>query len=396
MILSIVIPALNEEDSIASIIERSLAAIPSITEKTDVTEVEITVVSDGSTDNTVKIAQRYLPSINLIIFEKNKGYGAAIKQGWLESKGELLAFLDADGTCDPLFFENLCNLLKSENADVVLGCRLNKESKMPLIRRVGNFMFATLLTFLSSFKVKDTASGMRVVRRSSLSKLYPLPDGLHFTPAMSAKALMNDNVTIAEIDMPYNERDGESKLHVFKDGIRFLRVIFTAAFLYRPQVIFNSVALLLFVFSALLMLQPVSFYMSHHKVAEWMIYRFIVSETFALTGMVLLSSSFVLHNTVWLSLSNNIEKEKISGIVVSFFKSKISTVLALGFLIVGLILIWNSLNTRLTTGHTHEHWSRYIAFSFLTISGFIILITKWVNCFFTLLKDKVKYIQENH
>jgi glycosyltransferase involved in cell wall biosynthesis len=344
----------------------------------------------------VKIAQRYLPSINLIIFEKNKGYGAAIKQGWLESKGELLAFLDADGTCDPLFFENLCNLLKSENADVVLGCRLNKESKMPLIRRVGNFMFATLLTFLSSFKVKDTASGMRVVRRSSLSKLYPLPDGLHFTPAMSAKALMNDNVTIAEIDMPYNERDGESKLHVFKDGIRFLRVIFTAAFLYRPQVIFNSVALLLFVFSALLMLQPVSFYMSHHKVAEWMIYRFIVSETFALTGMVLLSSSFVLHNTVWLSLSNNIEKEKISGIVVSFFKSKISTVLALGFLIVGLILIWNSLNTRLTTGHTHEHWSRYIAFSFLTISGFIILITKWVNCFFTLLKDKVKYIQENH
>ena len=396
MILSIVIPALNEEDSIASIIERTLAATPIIIEKTDVTEVEITVVSDGSTDNTVKIAQSYLPKINLIIFEKNKGYGAAIKQGWNESKGELVAFLDADGTCDPLFFENLCNLLKSENADVVLGCRLNKESKMPLIRRVGNFMFATLLTFLSSSKVKDTASGMRVVRRSSLVKLYPLPDGLHFTPAMSAKALMNENVTIAEVDMPYNERDGESKLHVLKDGIRFLRVIFTAAFLYRPQVIFNSVATLLLVFSALLMLQPIGFYMSHHKVAEWMIYRFIVSETFAITAMVLLSSSFVLHNTVWLSLSNNIEKEKISGIVVTFFKSKFSTILALVFLIVGLVMVWNSINVRLTTGHTHEHWSRYIAFSFFSISGFIILITKWLNWVFSLLKDKVKYIQENN
>ena len=395
MILSIVIPALNEEDSIASIIERTLAATPIIVSNTDVTEVEITVVSDGSTDNTVKIAQSYLPKINLIIFEKNKGYGAAIKQGWNESKGELVAFLDADGTCDPLFFENLCNLLKTENADVVLGCRLNKESKMPLIRRVGNFMFATLLTFLSSSKVKDTASGMRVVRMSSLVKLYPLPDGLHFTPAMSAKALMNENVTIAEIDMPYNERDGESKLHVLKDGIRFLRVIFTAAFLYRPQVIFNTAAVFLLLIAGILMVQPIGFYFSNHKVAEWMIYRFIVSETFAVTAMILLSSSFVLHNTVWLSLSNSIEKEKISGIVVTFFKSTFSTILALVLLITGLVLIWNSVNSRLTTGHTHEHWSRYIAFSFFSITGFIILITKWINWVFSLLKDKVNYIQKN-
>ncbi len=395
MILSIVIPALNEEDSIASIIERTLTASPIIIKNTDITEVEITVVSDGSTDNTVKFAQKYLPKINLIIFEKNKGYGAAIKQGWNESKGDLVAFLDADGTCDPLFFENLCNLLKTENADVVLGCRLNKESKMPLIRRVGNFMFAALLTFLSSSKVKDTASGMRVVKRASLNKLYPLPDGLHFTPAMSAKALMNDNVTIAEIDMPYNERDGESKLHVLKDGIRFLRVILTAAFLYRPQVIFNSVASILFIFSALLMFQPLGYYFANHKVAEWMIYRFIVSETFAITAMVLFSSSFVLHNTVWLSLSNDIEKEKVSGLVMSFFKSKFSTLLALGLLIVGLVLIGSSIGSRIITGHTHEHWSRYIAFSFLTISGFIILITKWINWVFSVLKDKVLYIQAN-
>ncbi len=395
MILSIVIPALNEEDSIASIIERTLAATPIIISNTDVSEVEITVVSDGSTDNTVKIAQSYLPKINLIIFEKNKGYGAAIKQGWNESKGELVAFLDADGTCDPLFFENLCNLLKTENADVVLGCRLNKESKMPLIRRVGNFMFATLLTFLSSAKVKDTASGMRVVRRSSLVKLYPLPDGLHFTPAMSAKALMNENVTIAEIDMPYNERDGESKLHVLKDGIRFLRVIFTAAFLYRPQVIFNTAAVFLLLVAGILMVQPIGFYFSNHKVAEWMIYRFIVSETFAVTAMILLSSSFVLHNTVWLSLSNSIEKEKIAGIVVTFFKSTFSTILALVLLIIGLVLIGNSVGSRITTGHTEEHWSRYIAFSFFTITGFIILITKWINWVFSLLKDKVNYIQKN-
>jgi len=68
-----------------------------------------------------------------------------------------------------------------EQADVVLGCRLNPDSKMPPIRRVGNLIFATILSVLSSNRVRDTASGMRVIRRSSLDSLYPLPDGLHFT-----------------------------------------------------------------------------------------------------------------------------------------------------------------------------------------------------------------------
>ena len=96
---------------------------------------------------------------------------------------------------------------------------------MPFIRRLGNFIFANLLTFLSSNYVKDTASGMRVVRKSSLKKIYPLPDGLHFTPAMSARALLNAEIIIAEENMPYHEREGESKLSVTKDGIRFLKVI---------------------------------------------------------------------------------------------------------------------------------------------------------------------------
>ncbi len=165
--LLITIPAYNEEDSIASIIERSLEARSKIIEGSPVTEVEITVVSDGSTDRTVEIARRYEPQIRLVVFERNRGYGAAIKEGWGHSDADLLSFLDADGTCDPLFFANLCRLIEQRQADVVLGCRMTKESKMPLLRRVGNFIFAVLLTFFSSARVRDTASGMRVVRRSS-------------------------------------------------------------------------------------------------------------------------------------------------------------------------------------------------------------------------------------
>src|SRR5258707_10733082 len=91
--LLIAIPALNEEDSIAQTIQRSLAARERILSNSPVTEVEITVVSDGSTDRTVELASRYLDRIRLIVFERNRGYGAAIKEAWAQSDAELLAFL---------------------------------------------------------------------------------------------------------------------------------------------------------------------------------------------------------------------------------------------------------------------------------------------------------------
>src|SRR5258708_39380906 len=99
MKLLIAIPALNEEDSIASIIERCLAARDHIIANSSVTEVEITVVSDGSTDRTVDLASAYQPAIKVILV-KNRGYGAAIQEAWMHSDAKLLTFLDADGTCD--------------------------------------------------------------------------------------------------------------------------------------------------------------------------------------------------------------------------------------------------------------------------------------------------------
>lgn len=237
MKLLIAIPALNEEGSIEAIIERSLQARADITARSPVTFVDITVVSDGSTDRTVSLARKYTDRIKLIVFQENRGYGAAIQQAWLESDAELLGFLDADGTCEPRFFGDLANALFSEDADIVLGSRLNENSEMPLIRRTGNVLFAGLLTLLSGQSIRDTASGMRIVRREAFARLRPLPSGLHFTPAMSARALLDRDarLKLIEIDMPYHERVGESKLKVGKDGLRFLKVITKTAVRYRPD-----------------------------------------------------------------------------------------------------------------------------------------------------------------
>src|SRR5271163_404463 len=121
MKLLIVIPALNEEESIDSIITRSLEARAFIRAHSPVTDVQITVVSDGSTDRTVERAREHTDAIKLIVFPQNRGYGAAIKEAWRQSDADLLAFLDADGTCDPNFFVALCRLIEEKKADVVLG-----------------------------------------------------------------------------------------------------------------------------------------------------------------------------------------------------------------------------------------------------------------------------------
>ena len=123
------IPALNEEQSIASTIERSLAAAPELISNGSVSVVEVTVVSDGSTDRTAEIASAYIDRIRLIVFESNRGYGAAIKEAWRHSDADLLGFLDADGTCDPRFFGPLCDAAVA-GADIVLGCRMTADSRM--------------------------------------------------------------------------------------------------------------------------------------------------------------------------------------------------------------------------------------------------------------------------
>jgi glycosyltransferase involved in cell wall biosynthesis len=184
MQLIIVIPALNEENAIGGTIERCLPIKNQFPKELRIQDIRIVVVSDGSTGRTAEIAKTF-SAVDVIVFYENRGYGAAIKAGWHQAGGDLLGFLDADGTCDPQYFIPMCRQIVENGKDIVLGCRMNEHSKMPWLRRLRNALFAALLGFLSQKKVRDTASGMRVIRRDVLPKLLPLPDGLHFTLSCS-------------------------------------------------------------------------------------------------------------------------------------------------------------------------------------------------------------------
>ncbi|MFP4346222.1 MAG: glycosyltransferase family 2 protein [Anaerolineales bacterium] len=249
--LSVVIPAYNEEDGIAEIVERVLAVRPPL-EAMGV-GLELLVVDDGSADRTSEIVRSY-PEVRLLRHSPNRGYGAALKTGFCAARGDLLGFLDADGTYPPESFPDLCTEILEKGADVVVGSRRSgAASGMPAVRRVGNFVWSNLVSLLSSHRVIDPASGMRVFRREALARLYPLPDGLNFTPVMSTRTV-HEGLTLVEIPMRYEERQGRSKLHVVEDGMRFLRTIIWTAMLYNPARILGGVGFAMFAVGTLIAL----------------------------------------------------------------------------------------------------------------------------------------------
>lgn len=361
--LTIVIPALNEEDAIGATIERCLEAREEISHQAGLDGVEIIVVSDGSTDRTAEIAQGY-EDVHVVVFEENRGYGAAIKEGWRIGRGDLVGFLDADGTCDPRFFAQLCRTVLDENADVSLGSRLGADSQMPAIRRAGNRIFAFLLGLLCGRQVTDTASGMRVIRRSSLKYLYPLPDGLHFTPAMSARALMN-NLRIIEIPMKYEERIGESKLSALWDGIRFLKVIGEGVLCYRPEKVFLAGFSFCVLFILLLAAYPAEYYFQHRSLEEWMIYRFVVCQLVGSFGIMLLLASALTNRMAHLSSRREESVGFWSSVVASLFTGKPLAVIVGLFTLLGIGFLWPGIVEFVSTGTITLHWSRLIAGAFI-------------------------------
>jgi len=230
--LSVVIPAWNEEDGIEDVMAQVLSVAPALKE-VGVDDLELIVVDDGSTDGTAELV-RATPHVRLIQHAVNGGYGAALKTGFAAAEGEWIGFLDADGTYPAEYFPALYAAGKAEGADIVIGSRMaGADSEMPAVRRLGNVIFANLVSLISAQKITDSASGMRVFKQSVLEQLYPLPDGLNLTPVMTTRAL-HEKLRMVEVAIPYSERLGRSKLNVARDGVRFAHSITWTAMTYNP------------------------------------------------------------------------------------------------------------------------------------------------------------------
>lgn len=371
--LSIVIPALNEEGAIGATLARCLEAREHIRKRGGVDDVEVLVVSDGSTDGTEQIACSF-PEVTVLVFERNRGYGAAIKCGFDFATGDLLGFLDADGTCDPRIFADLCLALERGPADIALGSRMGEGSEMPWIRSAGNLVFAWLLGILARSAVEDTASGMRVLRRTALADLYPLPDGLHFTPAMSARALLEGKLRLVEVPMPYAERVGRSKLSVLRDGGRFLRCIVQAAVTFRPARPLLLAAAAVAALALAVGLGPVSLWIRDGRVEEWMIYRTLFASLLAISSALVVCAAAVADRIAMLAHDRPLARGGVTALLGRLFTRRARWVGGALLLGAALVVTWPGILQYASSGHVAMHWSRAMA-GFLLVTLGVALVT---------------------
>jgi hypothetical protein len=192
--------------------------------------------------------------------------------------------------------------------------------------------------------------------------------------------------------MPYKEREGQSKLKIWKDGIRFLSIILKMVFLYQPQRLLVASAIIFFISGLLLMVSPILHYLSYKEVEEDMIYRFLVSATFGFFFALLISASYLTEKIVKITLTNHFDSSPNRSLLYKFFNSNGLWIVAVLFLAVGLFLISGSIIERISTGHTSTHWSRYVVSIFCFSASGIFMVTKAIDAILGLVSERLSFM----
>jgi glycosyltransferase involved in cell wall biosynthesis len=223
-IVSIVIPALNEEDAIGDVVSRLRA---------EAAWKEILVVDDGSRDATGERAGR--AGAQVVRHPYTKGNGAAVKTGLRHAQGDFILIVDADGQHAPSDARRLVDRLGEY--DLVVGARA-PHTQATVGRRIGNQILNRLASYLTGREVPDLTSGFRGARRDHLREfLHLLPNGFS-TPTTTTLAFIKAgyNVTFEPIDA--RARTGQSKIKFAKDGTRFFLILLKVVTIFSPLRVF--------------------------------------------------------------------------------------------------------------------------------------------------------------
>ncbi len=236
--ISVVIPAYNEEAGLESVVN----GLRRLLEDHGIRH-EIVIVDDGSSDATAAAAKR--TGARVIRHRSNRGYGAALKTGIIAAKHEVILITDADGTYPP---EPIPEMLADlENADMVVGARVGKNVKIPLLRRPAKWVLGHLANYVANHKIPDLNSGLRVFRRSVAIQYFAiLPDQFSWTTTITL-AMLCDKYAVTYIPIDYHERKGQSKI-VPWDAMNFAILIFRMAFLFRPLRVFLPLVMICLIY----------------------------------------------------------------------------------------------------------------------------------------------------
>jgi len=220
-LLSIIIPAYNEETSIESILTKVLDA-----NCCDL-QVEIIVVDDFSKDRTFEIASELVsryPSMIVYKHSKNLGKGAALRTGFKKAKGDIVLIQDADLEYDPKEYPKLLKPILESKADVVYGSRFRSEQETRVLyfwHRVANGLLTLLSNMFTNLNLTDMETGYKVFRKEILDKVNLTENRFGIEPEITAKISRIPNVRIYEVGISYFGRTYEEGKKIgIKDAFR--------------------------------------------------------------------------------------------------------------------------------------------------------------------------------
>src|SRR4051795_3190252 len=218
MVVSVVIPCLNEAETIELCIRRAHDALAAAELRG-----EVLVVDNGSDEDNAALAKRAGAGL---LPEPRRGYGSAYLAGFGAASGRYIVMADADLTYDfadiPRFVEHL-----DAGAEMVMGDRMDNihPGAMPWLHRyVGNPVLTGVLNVFFHTGVSDAHCGMRALRRDVLPRLDLRTTGMEFASEMVIRA-SKAGLRIAQLPIAYHPRGGESKLSSWRDGWRHLRFL---------------------------------------------------------------------------------------------------------------------------------------------------------------------------
>jgi glycosyltransferase involved in cell wall biosynthesis len=218
-LLSVVMPAYNERDTIEAMIARVLA-VPS-------PRIELIVVDDGSKDGTSDILRALKSRYRFKLFHKpNGGKGSALRLGFKEVSGDLVVIQDADTEYSPEEFPELIELIVDGRADVVYGSRFLGRHRVFLFTHYLGNLFLTLLTnVLYNTMLTDMETCYKAMRVEVLRSFTLDSNGFGIEPEITAK-IFKRGYRVYEVPITYDGRGyEEGKKITWRDGVVALWVL---------------------------------------------------------------------------------------------------------------------------------------------------------------------------
>ncbi len=239
--LSVVIPAKDEEETVAETILQIRRAL-------GVMKYEIIVVDDGSRDATAQRARK--AGARVIAHPHNLGYGAAIKTGIRAARSDTIVITDADSTYPNEVIPLLLKEYK-KGFDMVVGARTGEHYLESFLKSPLRLLLKFLVEYTTGRKVPDVNSGLRIFSKQKVLPYFShLCNTFSFTTSLTLAYMMNF-LFVAYLPISYHKRRGKTKVHLWRDSLRTLQYIIEAIVYYNPIKIFLLMSGMVFVGSLL-------------------------------------------------------------------------------------------------------------------------------------------------